>query len=139
MENDNLSAMPNAPEGEEEQPLDPAAERVRRKLVRFMVINLAILFAALMAVVLAFVYKSLPARDGRVPPAASPSDPAPSGELFDGEIVLPTGTRVVAHTTSGNWLSLHLRMQDGSEAIHIYRIDTGELTGRFSLVQGNSR
>src|SRR5262245_27019369 len=31
---------------DEEKPLDPAAERVRRKLVRFMAINLGLLFTA---------------------------------------------------------------------------------------------
>ena len=42
----------------EDKPLDPAVERVRRKLVRFMAINLGLLFAALMAVVAAVVYKA---------------------------------------------------------------------------------
>ena len=43
---------------EEEKPLDPAVEKVRRKLVRFVAINLGLLFIALMAVVGALVYKS---------------------------------------------------------------------------------
>ena len=43
---------------EEEKPLDPAVEKVRRKLVRFVAINLGLLFVALMAVVAALVYKS---------------------------------------------------------------------------------
>ena len=43
---------------EDEKPLDPAVENVRRKLVRFIVINLGILFVALMAVVLALVYRA---------------------------------------------------------------------------------
>ena len=47
------------PDNDDEKPLDPAAERVRRKLVRFMAINLGILFLALMAVVAALVYKSM--------------------------------------------------------------------------------
>jgi hypothetical protein len=41
----------------EDKPLDPAVDRVRRKLVRFMAINLGLLFLALMAVVLAIVYR----------------------------------------------------------------------------------
>src|SRR5690606_16507642 len=43
---------------DEEKPLDPAAENVRRKMLRFMFINLGILFLALMAVMIALVYKS---------------------------------------------------------------------------------
>jgi hypothetical protein len=42
----------------EEKPLDPAVEKVRRKLVRFVAINLGLLFLALMAVLAAVVYKT---------------------------------------------------------------------------------
>ena len=52
----------------EEKPLDPAMERVRRRLVRFVGINLGLLFIALMAVVVAIVYR---ARSG-----LDPADPA---------------------------------------------------------------
>ena len=55
---------------EEEKPLDPAVEKVRRKLVRFVAINLGLLFVALMAVVGAIVYKSR-TRRRRASPAAT--------------------------------------------------------------------
>ena len=45
-------------EEEDEKPLDPAAENVRRKLVRFMIINLGLLFLALMVVIGELVYKA---------------------------------------------------------------------------------
>ncbi|TIT86625.1 MAG: fimbrial protein, partial [Mesorhizobium sp.] len=38
-------------EEDEEKPLDPAAEKVRRKLIRFMIVNLGLLFLALMVVI----------------------------------------------------------------------------------------
>lgn len=126
---------PNAPhETEEDQPLDPAAERVRRKLVRFMAINLTILFAAVMAVVLALVYKSLtPAQDSAASPASTVS-PVPSEEPLEGEIALPAGARILSHAVSGNQLTLHLRLKDGSEAIHLYDMDAAKPVGRFSVV-----
>ena len=43
----------------QDEPLDPAVERVRAKLMRFAVINLGILFLALMAVVGALVYRAV--------------------------------------------------------------------------------
>ena len=52
---------------DEDKPLDPAVEQVRRKLVRFVAINLGLLFIALMAVVGALVYKSGHAPDRRLP------------------------------------------------------------------------
>jgi hypothetical protein len=42
-----------------DEPLDPAVEKVRAKLMRFVVINLGILFLALMAVVGALVYRAV--------------------------------------------------------------------------------
>ena len=51
---------------ENDKPLDPAVEKVRRKLVRFVAINLAILLAALMAVAAAIVYKSRGGAPGRI-------------------------------------------------------------------------
>ena len=73
--------MANEQDDKDEKPLDPAAERVRRKMVRFMGINLGILFAAVMAVVLALVYKSV---------STAPETPGEVSELPGG--VAATGT-----------------------------------------------
>lgn len=124
---------PNATQDvEEEKPLDPAAERVRRKLVRFMGINLAILFAAVMAVVLAVVYQSLAPSDG-AETASSP--PVPSGESFDGSIALPENAQVVSHGVSGNRLTLYLRNADGSEVIRIFDLDAGRSLGAVEILR----
>lgn len=42
---------------EEEKPLDPAAERLRRKMLRLMVISLGTMFIGIFAVLFAIVYK----------------------------------------------------------------------------------
>ena len=89
---------------EREEPLDPAVERVRRKLVRFIAINLGILFFALMAVVAALVYR---ATRVETPPAAPVSElPAATGAPVYGEITLPRGARLVSQALSGGRLSL---------------------------------
>jgi hypothetical protein len=123
-------AGPAAPHDlDEDRPLDPAAERVRRKLVRFMGINLAILFAAVMAVVLALVYRSMALQPQEM--AAGPS--VPSGEVLSGEILLPQGARIVSHAASGNRLTLHLRLPEGEEAILVYDLAEGRLLGRLPI------
>lgn len=114
---------------DEDKPLDPAAERVRRKLVRFMGINLAILFAAVMAVVLAVVYRSMspePA-DGAIVPVP------PSAEMLSGEILLPAGSRIVSHAVSGNRLTFHLRLAGGEDAVVVYDMAEGRRIGRFAI------
>lgn len=130
-------AGPNTPqELDEEKPLDPAAERVRRKLVRFMMVNLGILFAAVMAVVLALVYKSLsPVGDEAARQVASDAGPTvPSGEMLTGEISLPAGARIISHSAAGSRLTLHLRLQDGGEEILLYDLQEARPLGRFQLV-----
>ena len=117
------------PDNDDEKPLDPAAERVRRKLVRFMAINLGILFLALMAVVAALVYKSM-----TVPPEtpAVASD-IRSSNVTSGRIFLPAGARLVSQSLSGNLLSLHVALARGGEAILIYDTAQGRVVSRHEL------
>jgi hypothetical protein len=126
--------MARPPDDEtEEKPLDPAAERVRRKLVRFMAVNLGILFLALMAVAAALVY-----RTGRsepetaiVPPSAVPS-PA-EGATLTGDIDLPDGARLLSQSLSGNRILLDAELADGSRALFLYDIAEKRIVGRFTV------
>lgn len=118
---------------EDEKPLDPAVEKVRRKLVRFIAINLGLLFAALMAVVAALVYKS---RTAAVPPAGEATTEVPSPEgVATGQIVLPAGARIASQSLSGERLSLSLELPDGSRAIYIYDLKSRRMVGRFAVVE----
>ena len=105
----------------EEKPLDPAVERVRKKLVRFVAINLGLLFAALMAVVAAVVYKA-----GHAP---APAD----GPVAIAEIALPAGARMVGHGFSDGQFSIDAELADGSRTIFIYDIAERRLIGRFAI------
>ncbi|MER8478739.1 MULTISPECIES: fimbrial protein [unclassified Mesorhizobium] len=123
-------AQPLADE-DEEKPLDPEVEKVRRKLVRFVAINLGLLFLALMVVIAALVYKARNA-----PPAAPPltSDiQVSAGEPVSGDIVLPVGARVVSQSLSGNRLSIDAELADGSRAIFVYDTTERRIVGRFSI------
>jgi len=118
---------------EEEKPLDPAVENVRRKLVRFVAINLGLLFIALMAVVAALVYKS---RTAAPPPPAEAGIEIPSPEgIAEGQIPLPSGARIVSQSLSGDRLSLSLELPDGGRAIYIYDIRSRRTLGRFAVVE----
>lgn len=114
----------------EEKPLDPAVERVRRKLVRFIAINLGILFLALMAVVAALVYR---ATRVETPTAPVRELPVPSGTAAYGEISLPRGANIISHAISGNRLSLSLELADGSRTIFIYDMTEARLIARFDI------
>jgi len=113
---------------DDEKPLDPAAERVRRKLVRFVAINLGILFAAVMAVLAAVVYKS-----GVSAPEEEASVPAAVDVLPSGEIALPSGARILSQSLSGNRLALHVTLAGGAQAIFLYDVAQGRILGRFDI------
>lgn len=122
---------PQSDDDEREKPLDPAMERVRRKLVRFVGINLGLLFLALMAVVAAIVYRA--GRTETPPAAAVPELPLPAGAVLGGEIALPRGARVEGHAVSGARLSLHVQFDGGQSAIFVYDMAQGRMIGRFDI------
>lgn len=116
-----------APVNDEEKPLDPAVERVRRKLLRFVAINLGLLLAALMAVIGAIVYKWEP---GEADEAAAFR--YGDGVVQTGDIALPAGARVLSHGVSGNRLTLHVETGGGG-AILVYDMAERRVVGRFGL------
>lgn len=117
-----------------DKPLDPAVERVRRRLVRFIGINLGILFIALMAVVAALVYRMNASAPAAPETAAGV---VPSGEAFaEGLIALPPGARVVSHAVSGNRLTLQVEFTDGRQAIFLYDMAEQRMSGRFDIGAG---
>jgi hypothetical protein len=114
-----------------EKPLDPAAEKVRQKLIRFMIVNLSLLFIALMVVIGALVYK---ARNAPVAGLPSTGDvQVPAGAPLSGDIVLPVGAKVVSQSLSGNRLSIDAELADGSRAIFVYDIAERRMIGQFPI------
>lgn len=115
----------------EDKPLDPAVERVRRRLVRFIGINLGILFIALMAVVAALVYR-MNASTPAGPETAGSAVPAGEAAL-EGEIALPPGARIVSHAVSGDRLTLHVEFTDSRQTIFLYDMAQRRIVGRFDI------
>lgn len=114
-----------------DKPLDPAVEKVRRKLLRFAVINIGLLFVALMAVLAAIVYKT--GNDAKVAEAGMSVPSSVEDAFVSGEIVLPPGARVLSHSLSGNRLSLDSELADGNRAIFLYDLRERRLIGRLEL------
>ena len=114
-----------------DKPLDPEVEKMRGKLVRFMAINLGLLFLALMVVIAAVVYKARKAQP--VSPPLAGDIQAPASEPLSGDIVLPVGARVVSQSLSGNRVSIDAELADGSRTIFVYDIAERRLIGQFAI------
>lgn len=118
-------------EDEDEKPLDPSIEKVRRKMVRFMGINLGILFLALMVVIAALVYKSRTS----APQVAAPAGDIqlPAGQPAEADIVLPVGARIVSQSISGDRISIDAELAGGERMLFVYDIAGQRLVGRFAI------
>ncbi|MBL0936119.1 MAG: fimbrial protein [Rhizobiaceae bacterium] len=118
---------------DQDEPLDPAVEKVRAKLMRFVVINLGILFLALMAVVGALVYRSVSTGSSPEEAASSALPLPPEGSTITGEIALPAGANVVSSSLADGRLTL-LVEAGGAREIVVYDIASARIIARFALV-----
>ena len=123
-------AAPQA--NDDEKPLDPEVERVRRKLLRFMVFNLAILFVAFALVIGAFIYKSSLAPKRAVEQETQIRPPSVA-EAVAGTIAIPAGARIVSQTLSGREVLLGLELADGSRSFLLYDLQAARTLGTYAV------
>ena len=100
---------------------------MRKKLVRFVAINLGLLFVALMAVVAALVYKS---RTRRAGDGGRASDMPRLRQLLAGA-TNAVGARIVSQRCPAIDLDRR-RAADGARAIIVYDIAARRIVGRFT-------
>jgi hypothetical protein len=116
---------------EEEAPLDPAAERLRRKLVRLLFVSGGIMMLGLIAVFAAIVYKL-----GALGPAeddGSGSGVEAAGAPIEARIALPAGARIVASDLDGDRALLTVEAADGATSLLLVDLAAGEIVGRYAL------
>jgi hypothetical protein len=105
-----------------EKPLDPATERLRRKLVRLLALSVSTLFIGVMAVLGAIVYKLN--RD------APPANPV-AAELA---IALPPGSILLDVSAAGDTALLRLSAEaDGTQSLLRVDLSTGAVLARYRL------
>ncbi|EAB6717729.1 fimbrial protein [Escherichia coli] len=119
---------------EQEKPLDPAVERVRKKIIRFMLINLGVLGVTLMAVVLAIVYKTRSSAPETPAVVAQPGFAVPSdGGLVEASIALPAGAKILSQSLSGERALLQVEEPGGAQALYLYDLAGQRMIGRFAV------
>ncbi|ORE98844.1 DUF6476 family protein [Aurantimonas sp. 22II-16-19i] len=116
-----IMARGNQDEPEDEMPLDPAAERLRRKMVRLLVVSVGIMIVGVMAVLGVVVYKTLP-RDGGLGEAAA-------------TIAIPAGEAILAVSMDGERALVHTRA-DGADRLYVVSLADGAVLKRLAVGQG---
>ena len=98
----------------EDEPLDPKVEAVRRKLVRLLAVSGGIMVVGFAAVVIAIVYR-----------LNAPADSGPVNARTVGPVMLtlPQGATVTGTAVSNERIALTLALPDGRRLIRVH--DTG--------------
>jgi hypothetical protein len=109
---------------DEDAPLDPAIERVRRRMMRLMAVSVGIMLIGLIAVVAAIVYK-LSARSGAAVAA---------GASVERRMALPPGASIVSATLSGQDILFVIDPGRGEKQQYwVYRFGEDRVVARISI------
>src|SRR5688500_14798475 len=111
-----------------EGPLDPAAERLRRKLARLLLVSGGIMMLGLIAVFVAIVYRlGMLGEEGREPARITGEAPV------EAQIALPAGGRLVAAELDGGRALLTIEDSGGALSLLLVDLTTGATIGRYRL------
>ncbi len=137
-----MSAMNSREEIEEEKPLDPETEKVRKKLVKFSAVFMGLNMLALMAVLGAIVYKiggyGNPSAEG-AGASVAPSQQAggtagvPVEPGFEQLLDVPDGSQVVSASEQNGQVVINLVLPDGSRQLWFYNLQSAQVTGKLSI------
>jgi hypothetical protein len=106
----------------EDTPLDPAAARLRRKMVRLLIVSGGIMLLGFIAVFAAIVYK-LNERGSL----------ASAGAPIEGAIEIPAGAKIVGTALDGDRALLTLSASDGSTTLLVVDLASGKTLGRYAV------
>ncbi|MQB42175.1 hypothetical protein [Rhizobium sp. ICMP 5592] len=118
------------PDDQEEKPLDPALESVRRKMVRLQIVSAAVMVVSLMAVFGAVVYKTMraPAK-----PAGSAASNIPSDAPVSVMAALPQGFTVQSTALSGNQVLFYGTLASGQRQAVVFDYGIGRIVATIAL------
>ena len=122
--------MANPDPEEQEEPLDPAMERIRRKMVLLQLVSGGILFVCFMAVLAAVVYKV--SREPETAPVAATGFEVPADQPPTASVNLPGGFDVQSVSLSGSQMLFYGAI-DGQEKALVFDLSVGRIVADVSV------
>jgi hypothetical protein len=116
---------------QDEKPLDPVLEKVRRKMIRLQLVSAGVMVVALMAVLVAIVYKAKNAAAPNAAPAIADEVPS-EGATTTVKASLPDGFRVNATQLSGDRVLFDGIDKDGKRKMLIFNIRRGRIDAEIA-------
>ena len=120
---------------QEDKPLDPAMENVRRKMVKLQLVSGGIMLLMFMAVLAAIVYK-VTRPDGVEKPLASTGLAIPADQPLSLSAALPAGFTVTSTDLSNNQILFYGTMADGTRKALVFDLSVGRIIADVT-VTGN--
>jgi hypothetical protein len=118
---------------QDEKPLDPVLEKVRRKMVRLQIVSAGVMFISLMAVFAAVVYK---VRHSPTPEKAQSGVLSiPSDQPMSATAHLPSGFKVTSTALSGSQVLFFGTTVDGQSKAYIFDLAVGRLVADVTVAQ----
>jgi len=116
---------PNFPD-DEEKPLDPAMEKIRRKMVRLLVVSSSVIVLGLMAVLGSIVYKT---NKNSAATSLTPTGPIAASQT----VALPKGFVLESTTIDGNRMWF-MGTTEGKHLVIVHDIGTGKTLTEITVV-----
>lgn len=104
----------------DEKPLDPAVERIRARMVRLLAVSIGIMFAGLMAVLIAIFYKMSNDAGNRLPEQA---------------LILPLDAEILGEALGDGHIMLRFKTANGDETLLLRSLSTGEEVARIPVTR----
>ncbi|RDL50205.1 hypothetical protein BLJAPNOD_01324 [Ensifer sp. M14] len=120
-----------APDDQEDKPLDPAMENVRRKMVRLQLVSAGVMLVMLMAVLGTIVYK-LTRTDEKVP-AQSAAIAVPSEAPVNAVAALPAGFTVTNVALSGSQVLFYGNLPGAEPRAIVFDITAGRIVADITV------
>lgn len=105
-----------------EAPLDPATERVRRKMVRLLAVSVGIMLIGVMAVLAAVVYRTTETTQSALEAGASVT------------IRLPAGAEILETSLDGDRFLIRISTGEGPQELLVVERETGTIASRHPLL-----
>ncbi len=116
----------------QDHPLDPAVERVRRKLMLVMIISISITLILILAVLFAVIYKTI-----TMGPAPKQTDlffpHNTNRKAVHHRLSLPKNTQILSQSLSEHNIMLKILTPDGQTKFMVYNYHTGTLIAILSV------
>ncbi|MFD1328237.1 hypothetical protein [Mycoplana ramosa] len=117
---------------QEEKPLDPAMENVRRKMVRLQLVSGGIMLIMFMAVLAAIVYK-VTRTDGKPESRISAGLSVPSDGPLTGTVALPDGFTISSVSQSNGQILFFGTLSDGARKAILFDIAAGRIVADIDV------